>query len=226
MSNFIKLRYTFFEKQTTSDFAKLFKLDYLRHIEPVHLVCGYETMNNRGELTHPHIHIHFSTDKNIAAIRKALTRMWAEAGEDRKRAALYSLKLEEDVKDPNFFYRYPLKQGSLTFHEFNVYPPDFDFTTQRLLAQEQWSQICEVNNAKALSDANKQSTYDKLEVFLKEKSPTTKDTVLQLVLQYYKENRLAMNLATMSGYALTFCALNNLVCDSIILQRMNEKFLS
>lgn len=232
MANLIKLRYTLYPESGQSTFEKQIDYlntlgikEYLHILEPQNIVIGFEKLNNLGEFTHPHIHFHFSTDKNIGAIRKGLTRYWKDSGETRIRAALYSLKQEDDVKDLTAFYRYPLKQLNKEFHNFNKYPVDFDLKLQTVLANEQYNQVVEIARAKALSDSNKQSTFDKLLIYLDELKPNSKETVLSLTLKYYKREKLSMNISTMAGYALTYCSINDLVSDELILEKLKEKFL-
>lgn len=230
MANYIKFRYTFLEEKgspkLTKQLIRIYINDYLKIFDAKHLVVGFERKNNCGEETHPHIHIHFTTEKKIETIRKALTRKWKDEGEERTRASLYCLKQEDDVIDKNRFFRYPLKQGSQDFMEVNEYPEDFDVSIERVLAMEHWNTSVEVNRQKLETVLSKESTFDKLVKYLDNLEIKSYELVLKNVLNYYKENKLAMNIATMAGYSLTYCSINNLISDEVILKKMEDKIFN
>jgi len=224
MANYIKFRYTLevgcphHLKQLKAGLIQ----DYIDIITPVFMVIGYETKNKLGEETHPHIHIHFTTDKKVETIRKALTRKWKDEHETRTRAALYSLKQEDDVKDQDFFFRYPLKQGNNIFDKYNLYPPTFDKEIQIKCANEYYNTSVTINRAKMEKELNKTSTFDKLQEFLDPLELKTTNEVISKTYDFYLENKMAMNVNTIHGYCITYCCLNNLIEKSVILDKIKS----
>lgn len=228
MVNYVKLRYTL--DPTTSfpgrEIANLVKgtiQEYLDIIDPYVVVIGYETKNKLGEETHPHIHLHFTTDKATDTIRKALTRKWKNEGDERTRAALYSLKHEEDVKDEDFFFRYPLKQGGENlFHKYNVYPIGFDVELQIKLANEFYNTSVTVNRNKMEKELSKTSTYDKLQEYLDPLELKTTHEVMSKTYDFYLENKMAMNVNTIHGYCVTYCCATGLIDKCVILEKIKS----
>lgn len=231
MANFIKFRYTLDPTDQNyldgfrSKYVQNFISDYEKILSPVTCVWGYETKNKLGEATAAHIHCHFTTDKEIETIRKALTRKWKDEGETRTRASLYSLKLEKDVKDTDFFFRYPLKQGDSLLEKYNVYPDGFEFEKQKLIAMEMYKTSVEVNRNKLETQLDKTTTFDKLCDYLALQEISNKHDVLKYTLLFYKTNKMSMNIKTMSGYALTYCCINNYISDQLIIESMEKSML-
>lgn len=88
-----------------------------------------------------------------------------------------------------------------------------------------YDQVVTVNRLKMEKELNKQSTYDKMSKELDLMKFTSPLQVQAAVHAYYKKNKQSMNLKTMAGYALTYCSINDLVSDELILAKMNEYFL-
>ena len=223
---FIKFRFTLppdFCEGARHTFIRIGLQRYLTVFAARVIVSGYETQDSEGKPTAPHIHCHFETSKNIETIRKALTRMWKEDGEMRTRASLYCLKEEKDVQDMNFFFRYPLKQcGENYFHAFNKYPTDFNVEQQLHDANEHWKMSCEVNCQKRKSLENRQSTYDKLVLYLESKTCDTTNDVVSHAFDFYLQEKHAMNCATIHGYCLTYSCAAGLVSKDIVLNKIKS----
>lgn len=224
MVNFVKLRYTVPPDcpNFVNNLRKGNIKDYIDIIEPLVMVIGYETKNKLGEDTHPHIHIHFTTDKKVETIRKALQRKWKDEGETRTRAALYSLKQEEDVKDSDFFFRYPLKQGNNIFDSYNIYPDGFDKELQIKCAIEYYNTCVEVNRVKMEKELNKTSTFDKLQEYLDALEINNTDQVMSNAYDFYLENKMAMNVSTIHGYCVTYSCLKGLINKSVIIEKIKS----
>lgn len=212
---FVKLRYSYLpvkpdvieEGMTFLEFKRRGLDEILKSIHSVSHVIGHEELNSLGDPTLHHVHIHFSTYGNISSIRTNLTRLWKKEYNDlRVRAALYSLKEETDVKDYDLFFRYPLKQGNEMFQKKNIYPVNFDYAVQRVLAMDQWQRECEYKKAKQNTDLNKESTYSKLKTYLDSFEILEILMIKRYIFRYYLKEQLAMNANTMSGYANTYAA--------------------
>lgn len=229
METYVKFRYTLseYECENLLEFEDKFKCDYLDKFDSIICSIGYEIANNLNQPTHPHIHIHFSTLKKVDTIRKSLTRMWSDRGEVRKRASLYCLKTEDDVKEMDFFLRYPLKQRSDFLRKYCRLPPAFNFDFQQNCAYESWLEVVAVNNKKLETQLAKESTFDKMCTWLElpENKPNSKRETLVKVFEYYKNEKLAMNIATMTGYSLTYCVINSFVPNEEVISLMENKFM-
>lgn len=225
MADYVKFRYTLEEGFPKHLIPQLIK-DFIEIITPVFLVVGYETKNKVGEQTHPHLHLHFTTDKKVETIRKALTRKWKSEGETRTRAALYSLKYEEDVNDVDFFFRYPLKQGNNDYDKFNIYPDGFDKDVQIKCAIEYYNTSVTINRQKMEKELNKTSTYDKLEEYLNNIASDlpyiNSSNVIKLAVEFYIENKMAINAATIHGYCVTYCVTKGLIDKSVIYEKIKS----
>lgn len=226
MFSYIKLRYTLPPKDESRPQHKPFEYflqfidEYVKILEPICISWGYEEKDKCGNPTHPHIHAHFTTDKKVETIRKALARKWKDEGETRTRSALYSLKQEEDVKDESYFFRYTLKQGDERMLTHSVFPLGFDYKTQRLLAMEQYGQIVEVNRKKLETTLDKVTTYDKLAKYLDQFNHNCMKKIVDSSLEFYIDNNMAVNTKTIAGYALTYGLKNNLVQRSVVQQQI------
>lgn len=224
MANYVKFRYTLEEGFPKHLIPQLIK-DFIEIITPAVLVVGYETKNKVGEQTHPHLHLHFTTDKKVESIRKALTRKWKDEGETRTRAALYSLKQEEDVKDVDFFFRYPLKQGNNDYDKFNVYPDGFDKDVQMKCAIEYYNTSVMINRQKMEKELNKTSTYDKLSEYLDSLALSvnlTSNLVIKFAVQFYIDNKMAISATTIHGYCVTYCVINGIIDKCVIYEKIKS----
>lgn len=181
---------------------------FLDKMSAEHFTIGYETMNKYGELTNPHIHIHFSTYDSLATIRARFVRYWKKNDETRSGNGLYSLssyKGNTEIQDYNRFFSYPLKQNGKHFdHIMTKLPPDFDLDKMRELAYAEWCRNIDHHKKKRERDEAKETTYDKIETYLEENDLKTILEIQKGVIEYYKTNKLSANFKTMMGYVNTY----------------------
>lgn len=228
MAKYFKLRYTYpddlqdldnneFANQVC-DFNREHVLTWLDKIGAADYVFGVEQYNKLGEPTKRHIHIHFTSEKDISTIRRWLTRYWKDEMEDqRTRAALYSLVEENDVKDIERFFRYPLKQRSVPIpenhrsliHQINVVelcPVHINGEKHRLLAHEEWKNLVDVYKKKQETNLSKDSTYDKYCKWVSKNNIqlSSYQNVRDSLIQFYIENDMAINVNTIAGYVVTY----------------------
>lgn len=189
---------------------------------------GLETLDKCGDNVPAHIHLHFISDESEANIRKRLQRHFKEVGEERKGNALYSLKsYKKKLSDITRFFGYALKQNGKQFDSEMVMPGGYDIDLERERAYEEWSRnlAYHVKNKKRMLD--KQSTYDKLEIYLEAKLVELNmgndvDLIRDLVIEFYKENRLSANFKTMEGYVNTYRLIHNLMSKAEARDRMKK----
>lgn len=195
-------------------------------LNPDKFTCGYETMNKYGEPTAPHIHVNFTTDTNLATIRKRFQRYMKDCGEERKGNALYSLaNLTKDLQDEDAFFRYPLKQnGKLYDEDMRLKLPEgFDLEEQRKLAYHQWQNNIEYHKKSRDRRDEKESTFDKMVAeFDTRDDLTTFDIVLTSVVEYYQKKKLSMNLQTMTGYAVSYAHQKGIIPTHVLVLKMRK----
>jgi len=161
-------------------------------------VLGVETHNKYGEVIKKHIHYHFVADVCAGTLRKRLERNYPKF-QERKGSSYYSLSDEKDVKDTDHFFRYCIKQYEpIEFkYEFDriPIPPNFDMTTQQLVAHEQYNIGKEIICKKREKRDTNLSVYEKIIDKVTNDSPDLKTlTEIKLyVLDYFIENSLPPN---------------------------------
>lgn len=231
--NYYKLRYTLapWDLEDLESFYRNINYEWFAIMRPELFTIGLEDKNMFGEPTHPHIHIHFTSDKKIKNIRDCLVKLWrSDVRENRQRASLYSLVEEADVKNDNYFFRYVYKQGGMVKHAWRDTTyckikaiPGFDVAQEQLLAMEQYSQVVEVNNKKREKQTQKDSTFDRICVFLEaypgEPASDEADICLRIA-EFYVQEGLACNTSTMAGYAVTYCVKVGILDKSYLVKKM------
>lgn len=238
MAKYYKLRYTFNNDIQELDDKKevINRLNDFKHnelpewiakLEMIDYLYGIEELDKFGDATKIHIHIHFTSDKDCGTIRKWLTRRWKEQGDDRTRAALYSLKQEEDVKENDRFFRYVLKQKSQPYKNFMGCGLIKDLTLEklnemRLLAHEEWNTLVEVNRKKREKELKKDSTYDKICKYLEDKKISGQYDIATHILDFYMEEGMSINTNTIAGYVLTYGMINGYIDKAIALNRISN----
>lgn len=177
---------------------------------------GYEVLDKMGEETHPHIHIHFTTDVALGTIRKQLQRIFTGALADhcvgRKGNTLYSLSEYSDVRDIERFLRYPLKQMGKGRHRYVkalcVFPAALDLSLLEKCANDEWSRLIDINRKKLDSQLKKSKTKDDLFVYLEGifsdlKEPLGKKELLRSICQFYLDEGKSANRSTIMGFYQT-----------------------
>lgn len=220
--NAIKFRYTFRETPPKNDVLTIIA-NFVRITEPVYVTSGYETLNSLGETTHPHIHIHITTDKTIGTVRKAVQRYLSSFDESdtRKGNAKYSCVEEKDVLDMERFLRYSWKQGGR--EAFREKLPDGMNTECNLhSAREEYQRLVEFNRKKREKQQSP-STFDKIEEYLKDKEFESLEDIACHIDEFYLQKELSMNIATMSGYVLTYARKKGLLSKQEIVQKILSK---
>lgn len=189
------------------------------------MTCGLESVNNLGETCNKHIHIHFSTSDEIHKIRDRF-RKWVKSlwpNLEWKKAELYSLKLETDVKEPNRFFRYPFKiqydPKLMDFMRGRWNPEWGDIQSEANMAHDEWITTVE-HNKKARDKALKPTTFDKIEKYLEELKLTEERQICLKIVEYYRENKLSANWSTMMGYCNTYRLIHNLMSDAEAVDHM------
>lgn len=241
MAKYYKLRYTFGEDiNETEDISmakqalKTYLTDELpqwkEHLGMIDYSYGVEFRDKFGEQTKRHIHIHFSSDKELGGMRRWLTRRWKSQGEERTRASLYSFVEEDDVKDEDRFYRYPLKQCKdpmfntpITLHRIFVQGINKEKAEElRKLAYDEWVRLCEINIKKRDTQLNKDSTYSKIEKYLGQMDISTYGQVRDKVIEFYMKEGMAINVNTIAGYIVTYSLNRGFVDPSRISDRLDK----
>lgn len=183
-----------------------------------YFTAGYEEQDKCGEPTNPHIHLHFESVKQIGTLRKSFQRLFGKELKEftvgRKGNNLYSLTLEDDVKDRDRFFRYPLKQNSK--HKFHAYlqkqtlpfaPPDFDRELQQIVANDEWNRDIDFNLEKRRKLENttkrKDELFDYLELRFENSHSPSRRELLLAIIEYYAQEKLSANRATIMGYFQT-----------------------
>lgn len=204
-----KLRYTplgDFEQKARQFFRSVLPLEDLAFC-----VFGFEEKDKCGKPTHPHYHCHFSIDidkfpkVNIGSLRKKIQRFLKDCQDVRKGNAVYSLTLENDVLEPERFFRYPLKQGGRVFVNWEKLPEGFDLELQTVLASEEYHRMVQ-ENLKKLDKLLQPNTKDKLFEYLDELKitpQTPKVKILEFIINYYAQEEKSLNKQTAMGYLNT-----------------------
>lgn len=230
-----KFRFTFSTtlEQVSQDLVK--ELIGMLVLEPERYTVGFESLDKYGDTTYSHMHIHWTTldTTSLDALRKRFQR-WCKSNEThvngRKGNALYSLTLEQDVKDHDRFFRYPWKQYSSIVdlmrdnQRFSV--PMFNKTelfidTHRQLAYEEWSLAVDRNRSARDKLMRKQEGREELFLYLEEwrSNIQTEKDVLMLIMKYYVEKEKSANKNTLLGYTYTACLKFGIVSYSELASR-------
>lgn len=222
MAKFYKFRYTYNNEyqnnENVNQLRKWIKDSFedggvcgLVISKALHYVYGVEHLNKFGEPTKIHAHIHFTSESKIESIRKSLQRWFKDDEEVRKGTELYSLVEEKDVIEVERFFRYPLKQ--VNFHitdenntdRFGYFIGDeCNIEQMRLLAHEEWKKGVEVHLKNRERLCSKDTTYDKLAKYLNEKNCESFKQAIKMIVEFYAQEGMAMNINTMGGYAVTY----------------------
>jgi len=224
MTYYVKFRYTLLPDHLDDikSFNGYFLRNYLNIFKAEYITIGLEKMNKLGEETHPHIHVHFTTDVKIGAIRTALSRFWqTDENDKRKGLAKYSLKEEEDVIEKNRFFRYAWKQ-SRDYPSLEKLPDNFMISEELKCAQEEFQQLVLANRSKMEKTLDKSTTYSKLCVYLETVTPKDLGHLVSSVSEFYLKEGMAMNAATIAGYVTTY-AINNGILEK---DKFDKKILS
>ena len=206
--SYIKFRYTLSERDLADlpRFNQYVVKKFLSFFKATTITIGLEKLNNEGEPTKDHIHIHFMTEVKIGTIRTALGRFWTEEEDKRTGNQKYSLREELDVKDPNRFWRYAWKQGA---RQYNVYEnlfglEDFDPVVEMKCAQEEYAMIVDVNRLKKQKQQDKTNTYNKIVKYLEETKPQNLKEVVSQISDFYLKEGMSMNASTIVGYVTNY----------------------
>lgn len=216
--NFVKFRFTFNEN------SSLYNVENQRDTVTTLLVLldenssiytwAIETQNKFGELTHPHIHIHFATEMKVPTIRKRFQR-WVQTAEGqewsggRSGNVLYSIGEEKDVLDLKRFFRYPFKQITQIENVMTskmIFPPNFNLTEQLMLAHEEWVRHVDINRRKRdelLNPITRDKIFEFLDNLYKDKATPTKKALLMSLMKFYADEERAANKQTIIGYCQT-----------------------
>lgn len=158
-------------------------------------IMGVETMNAYGEIIKRHLHYHFITNEKIETIRKRYVRSY---GDDAR--PNYSLKLETDVKDPDRFFRYPLKQYIpdkflYSFRDRIDIPEGFDVVLQNKLAYEEWNKGKQILTAKAVKNDSRLTVYERIidKIEKEQKVFCDVNDIKFYILDYFMEEKLPPN---------------------------------
>lgn len=206
--HYYAFRYTLDPEINVAHYFNATEHIFLDKMNAEYFTIGYETMNKYGELTNPHIHIHFATYDNMASIRARFVRYWKKNDESRSGNALYSLsayKGKTEIQDYNRFFAYPLKQNGKQFDKIMTkLPPDFDLDKMRELAYAEWCRNIDHNKKQRERAESKESTYDKIESELDDKEVSSIEDIQDVIIEFYKVNKLSANFKTMMGYVNTY----------------------
>jgi len=219
----IKFRYTFkfpdlLEEPSALEMLPDIVSVFIEKMDAVYVTCGIEDLDKFGEKTHLHVHIHCITPKKVDAIRKAMTKIFKEMDEERKGNCLYGLSQVKDILDQNRLLRYPFKQarrglGDIAcLQKLNKLPPDFNYEVERECAIEEWERLVVINRQKREKSLNP-NTFEKFEMFM-EKNGFVPGNVLECCAyldDFYMQEKMSMNRATMGGYAITYSRSINLI---------------
>lgn len=207
--HYYKLRYTLAEGEQVQQ--AVYKFIGLLSAQCISL--GYERYDKAGEATNPHVHFHFCSEDIVGTIRKRLQRQFKTAGEVRTGNILYSLKEEEDVKEPKRFYRYPLKQLTMFPHDFegflrekSIYPEGFDYRDEKMLASEEYAHMvafCRKKQDEVRAPSTKDKLFEWLDAVHQQRAFTMEVDILENILKYYNQEEKSANQATIMGYLNT-----------------------
>lgn len=206
--SYIKFRYTLSEKdlEDLPRFNHCVVKKYLSIFKATIITMGYEKLNNEGEETKKHIHIHFMTEIKIGTIRTALGRFWDEEEDKRKGNQKYSLREELDVVDLNRFFRYVWKQGRRVYKDFEKIDDleNFDPDVELKCAEEEYAMIVDVNRLKKQKQQDKTNTYNKIVKYLEETKPQNLKEVVTQIGDFYIKEGMSMNMQTIVGYVINY----------------------
>lgn len=209
--NLIKFRFTPYTDEFDENAECQFISQFIGISAPVYMTCGFEKLNQFGEPTKPHYHIHIATKKNVKAIRKAFQRTSHYTEAPAKANALYSLTEEDDVKDLSRFFRYPFKQGGrITFRE--ILPPLFELEKELFCSKEEYENLKKVNRERR-ERASAPTTCDKIMEYLEglEVKPIQDIDILEKMILYYAERGSSANKQTLIGYLNTYKVRNKII---------------
>lgn len=235
--NYFNSRFTFSKEQTELENEK--KIEFIDtllkrtfgKVFPTELIVGYHEYDDYGKSTDHHIHFVYLIDKTANSLRINLKQHLKDIQDERKGIKAFSIGnpiKDEEIEDLDRLLRYPIcEDNTMTKSLYEVYkhlaPKNFDYNLQLLLAKEEVEGVYE-RNLKAEAKRNAQSTYDKLEIYLKSTMVNnTKKEIMLGVITYYKEQKLSCNFATMMGYVSTYRLLNGFMTDQEALEFMLKK---
>lgn len=221
MSNYISFRYTLDPAIPIKHYVETFATTYVSLLRPTCFTMGLESLDKYGEPANPHIHLNFQTDDKVDSIRQRLRRYWKSVDEKREGNSLYSLKTvipEDRIR----FYRYPLKQGAITFDNEMILPSDFDLENERKLAYHEWSQGIIYNKQIRDRMEAKSGKYDKIAKYLDELKVSSKIEVQRGVINFYKNEKLSCNFKNMQGYVNTYMLLKGWLSEDECIKYMEK----
>lgn len=227
-----KFRFTFQDgEEPTQELVK--ELLGMIMIAPENYTFGIEILDKRGEHTHKHMHVHWTTadTTKFGTLRKRI-QVWAGREEnkryvgDRKGAALYSFTLEKVLEEHSRFFRYPWKQYSSQiklindYHRFGLDLTSWKKTNdevdiERKLAYEEWSMGVTRNKAARDKLLKKQEGREELFLYIEEAKKEmekkfegykmTEHDILTTILKYHVDKEKSANKNTVLGYMYTAC---------------------
>jgi len=210
-----KFRYTL----TVDEFAAAKMTEIMSFLvemfECVHYVCGFEDLNKYKEVAKPHIHLHYTTTLTDKVMRDRFKK-WRKAQvpiDPRIRTDLYALTKTDDIKDPNGFYRYPLKQKHSGVPP-QMYPPfGFNSKEQGDMANDQWERAAFNHLARRAKDDLKTTVLGRMTDEI-ETSGVVLTSVRDVGLwmsAYYTRNGMSACFKTISGYAATYAMTHGVI---------------
>jgi len=208
-----KFRYTLTADEFVYDTIPALMDHILTLFGAIHYVAALEEKNGFMEPTHPHVHVHFTSELKLENMRSGF-KSWRHGLKDfRKGTEMYAFKLEVDVIDSDRFFRYPLKQEHPNVDAIAAAPQGFDFGLQAYTAHDEWVREAEKKIAKRTKDALKTTVFGRMTVAIETEGVkfTTVSGIACWMFDYYAANGMAPCYQTISGYAALHARATNLI---------------
>jgi len=176
---------------------------------------GFEIMNKAGDNCKAHIHIRFQSHFNKESMNRTIKRyLTEEFNEEYLGNKCYSFK-PEHVRNPEEFYRYPLKQG-LNRQLCRGFTED-QLTHMHEVAKESWFKACQVNQAKLDKRDKDDTLFLRVLALCKKNNDTSKRAIAKTFYSYYIQEDKPINRQVIEGYVLNaLVKLNLITLDEVL----------